>query len=511
MSKQLLVSLAVLLSLASCATSEKIGSGSDRLLNPARLRHDVDRAYGQLKKLHPHLYDYTSKEILDYQFDSLKSVIVRPMSQRDFYFALTPVIGQIRQGHTQLIMHQNTSYRLFQIPTDLSVTPLHSMNCEWIENQLFITESNSGNPSLTPGTEILSIDGRSPNEWVKPFRGQVFQEGYSDVFSNWKVNQGFPDFFLQVHGPAKILDLQVRKGDSVWMQKIGIPPKNTNKAKDAAGKIPSKIRNLQGFDDTKNRLSKEFQILGPDSSVGLLVVRDFFYGNYLGYYSQIFQKIDSLKIKHLILDLRGNEGGRAADARTLYSFLADSSFRFINGYEPTSRNSIFHRNYFYPFPAFTWPILLLGYPPQLLVNSLVALLTQPDENGQFKVMGLEDPFHDQGKPSFSGNLYVLTDSGTFSAAAILASVIRYGRKATFIGTETGGAANGCVAYFFTHTRLPESRLVLVYGLYYIEPAIETSIFGHGIQPDIEIRPTLNDRLTGQDPELNAALECIRKK
>jgi C-terminal processing protease CtpA/Prc len=49
-----------------------------------------------------------------------------------------------------------------------------------------------------------------------------------------------------------------------------------------------------------------------------------------------FRKIDSYKSKTLILDLRDNGGGRLNEIVDLYSYLADSTFVFLDKSEVVS-------------------------------------------------------------------------------------------------------------------------------------------------------------------------------
>ena len=108
------------------------------------------------------------------------------------------------------------------------------------------------------------------------------------------------------------------------------------------------------------------------------------------------------------------------------------------------------------------------------------------------------------KPSairFKGKIYVLINGGSFSASAIISSNLKGLGRATFVGNETGGAYNGCVAGFMPVHYLPSSRLRLRVGLMLLKPNYTTDTDGRGIMPDEVILPALNDRMTGRDPEL----------
>jgi C-terminal processing protease CtpA/Prc len=103
----------------------------------------------------------------------------------------------------------------------------------------------------------------------------------------------------------------------------------------------------------------------------------------------------------------------------------------------------------------------------------------------------------------------LINGGSFSASCILSSNLKGSGRALFVGEETGGAFNGTVAGIMPVVTLPESKLNLRLGLALIQPHYKTEIVGRGIFPDVSIKPTLQDRINGNDPELNWVLDDIK--
>jgi len=82
--KQLLL-LSLIILLVSCASIEKHNLQITKLHPVADLHEDINKVYTQLKRHHPHLYQFTSKETLDFKFDSLKTAINKPMDGRILY------------------------------------------------------------------------------------------------------------------------------------------------------------------------------------------------------------------------------------------------------------------------------------------------------------------------------------------------------------------------------------------------------------------------------------------
>ena len=87
----------------SCATLKSFNSQLVSKIEEKKLKSDIDFAYRKLQKLHPDLYLYIDKDTLDFKFDSLKSSINSPMTSKELFFKLSPVIASINQGHTKLV------------------------------------------------------------------------------------------------------------------------------------------------------------------------------------------------------------------------------------------------------------------------------------------------------------------------------------------------------------------------------------------------------------------------
>ena len=103
---------------------------------------------------------------------------------------------------------------------------------------------------------------------------------------------------------------------------------------------------------------------------------------------------------------------------------------------------------------------------------------------------------------------MLINGGCFSATCLLSSNLSGSKRATFVGEETGGSYNGCVAGILPVSTLPASKLGVRYGLMNIKTHYISEKDGRGIFPDITITPTIQDRINGTDPELNYIMKQI---
>ena len=153
----------------------------------------------------------------------------------------------------------------------------------------------------------------------------------------------------------------------------------------------------------------------------------------------------------------------------------------------------------------------VGYFFEIQYRFFKWCMIRKDENNNYT---LPLPAIRLGHPNqngFKGKLYVLINGGSFSASCILSSNLKGTKRAVFVGEETGGDYNGCVAGWAPEIKLPNSRLNLRLPLLIIQPKQKTNIEGHGIFPNVEIEPSLTDKINNIDPELNWVLDDIKKQ
>ena len=234
-------------------------------------------------------------------------------------------------------------------------------------------------------------------------------------------------------------------------------------------------------------------------------IRGFKIGDYKTFYKESFGKIAAHQSKTLILDLRNNGGGRVSEIADLYSYLADSTFVFLDKSEVVSKSSLFKGAYLNG-GSFGFKTLKTIFSPVLYTYLL--LTVHKSQNGKNYYATQTTP-HKVSKNAFKGKIYVLINGGSFSASSIISSNLKGSKRAFFVGEETGGAFNGTVAGFTPRVKLPNTGVQIRIGLMHIAPNFKTTLKGHGIFPNIEIIPTIEDRIKENDPEMNWILDDIK--
>ena len=522
MKKIVLFAISVILCF-SCNSIKNHNAHLNDLISENDLKSDVDFAYKKLQKMHPKLNWYISKKDLDYKFDSLKKTISKPMTSLDFYKKLSPVISSVRQGHMQV----SPAIQLFTAKETKAlkkkgISPLSQFGFELFNDKLYVVKNKSYDKSIKIGTEVISINDKNPVALIKEYSKYYTSDGFNKTLKQNFSGRGFSKFYIYENGYQDSLKYVFKFNDSlksifikrkvvdttgtnkkVNKKQLTTIEKALNKAKAKALKI---TKSTYGYDETTKKYNREFKFNEKDSSIAIIKINGFTKGDYFTFYEESFKKMADKKTKTLILDLRNNGGGRLSEIAELYSYLADSTFVFLDKSEVASKTSMFNIDYFKGGSIVSKILKPIGAP---IVYSYLFLKVHKNDDGKFYYSTYAKP-KKLSSNAFKGKVYVLINGGSFSASSVLSTNLNGSKRATFVGEETGGAYNGTVAGMMPIIELPNSKNKIRIGLMSCIPHYKTETFGRGIFPDKEIIPTLEDRIKEIDPEMNWILEDIKK-
>jgi C-terminal processing protease CtpA/Prc len=193
----------------------------------------------------------------------------------------------------------------------------------------------------------------------------------------------------------------------------------------------------------------------------------------------------------LIVDFRGNVGGGLGSLRLMSYLCADqrpighslTRHRFTKGYDKHRLTRIGK------IPSGKWELLRMALKFRYLHKDRSMVLVTEGLGPQ--------PFH--------GQMVILINEHTHSAAEMVASFATENKLATLVGTTTAGQVLGG-ANFKLHggytLRMP------VAGWYtWNEQCIE----GRGVSPDIEVFVTQRDLLKGRDAQMSQARDLLEQR
>lgn len=500
----------------SCGSTKKLNYiVSEKKHTPENLKKDVDFTYQLLKDGHPGVYWYISKTELDQKFDSLKNTIVSPLTTREFYKKLTPVVAQIKCGHTKMML---VTKKLTKKEQDsikkLGVKPINQFSYKIVDEKLYIASFNSSIKDIKKGNEIVEIEGIPSTEIINNLKANIASDGYNQTFKTAALTRSFTSIYSSFYENKDLLAFTIKnEKDSIINLNLNTYKKpvvkdstavkkktkeEKNKEKQLA-KAKQKL-NYKGYDELKNPIL-DLKFLEKDSSVAYLKVKSFSFpfANFDRFFKESFTALKNGQTKDLVLDLRDNGGGSLRACRELFSYFVDKDYVYL---QETAVDKRF--NPYTHTKGIKSAVMALPF-------QIATAIRLKKENDKYKLTykGIK-PLHAKTN-HYNGKVYVLINGYSFSAAALLAANLQGIKRATFVGQETGGGYNACVAGYIPILNLPNSKLKLRMGLYPIKPNTKTEVIGRGIFPDVEITPKIDDLIAGKDKELDWVLNDIKKK
>jgi C-terminal processing protease CtpA/Prc len=510
--KKVLLLISILF-FANCSSIKKYNAHLNDLISEQDLKSDTDFIYKKLQDLHPKLYWYISKEKLDFKFDSLKSTINKPMTSYDFYKKIAPVICEVRQGH------------MFVFPTTKKFTkketasiikrgdgPLSQFDFEVFNNKLYVVKNKSNNKSIEVGSEVVSIDGKSVSTLLDDYKKNFTSDGFNTTLKNNFLGQRFSTIYslnnnikdslkydFKIKNELKSIVIKRQIVDSTGIKKSKIVLTKEQK------KAIAKKKDILGYDAKSKKYMRNLKFIEKDSSIAVMKINGFREGDAEEFYKESFLKIKKYDTKTLIIDIRNNGGGRLNEIAKLYTYLTDKDFNFVEKSLVTKKTSLLYADFYKGGGVGTKimkTIFAIGYYPLMYFS-----VHKNEDNKYYKQASSKTKKPDVN--NFKGKVYVLINGGSFSASSIISSNLKGSKRAIFVGEETGGAYNGTVAGRMPTIEMPNSKINIRMGLMACIPAYKTDVEGHGIMPDKEILPTLEDRINNIDPEMNWILYDIK--
>ncbi len=401
-----------------------------------QVRTDVIQLREVLETIHCCLYEYTPKAIFDSLFQNGLETVDGTMQPHDIFRLLAPVVERVGCGHTSLWMPMSF--------WTLDTTGLFPLQVRLVEDAVLVSGPyEDRNPSIPRGSRIHEIGSRSVRDIVEELRAGYAADAFNDGFRYSQIERRFPMLYARYYGFAESFQVTYTlPNQDHWLTTV-LPGTHIDSVRARVFRAPV----LRFTIDT-------------DHDAALLIVNSFGYYDRVPFFRSFldstFTTIKNENIKHLILDLRGNDGGDPFCAAPLFSYLESE-----------------------PLPYFAEPY---GKYSELAEPVAVA------EN------------------RFTGSLYVLIDSRCFSTNGHFCSLLKYHGIGTLIGTETG-ASFVCNAATETWN-LTHSRLMLFVPRQSFAAAVEGMDKRHGIRPDHAVAPTIDDFLKNRDTVLEYAFDLI---
>lgn len=425
-----------------------------------------DKIYG-LSLLWSELkYNFVNIDRLGFDLDSLyRETMKRVINTKDdvsYYKELDCFLNRFNDAHTNLFDYPDSGYEETDYP---------NYGTKYIGGKYYFIKYKKDCPYSDPdllGAEIVEIDGLPTEQYVEKFvlpyltgstlkyrlnqAGRLLLNGLegSSICGKAICRDGkMKTFNIVRNGEA------IRKNDDVWLPE------------DEYSFHTSKAVTLNWKDD-----------------IAFLNIRRFIPESVCNDIDKAMAEINARQCRGVIIDLRGNGGGRTDVAWRLQMYLTQAdtirSFgaqtRINSGYGRSQGNYRKEYEDFYLYKAYK------NEPPELI--------TKP-----------------QGIKVLSCPVAILIDNNSFSACEdFLINIYEMPNRPVLIGEETAGSTGAPLVIELPHGAVARICTLRPLFPYSMKPFVEK-----GIIPDIEVIPTLQEVLKGKDVVMKKALHYIQNK
>ena len=379
----------------------------------AEIEQDLDFAFGKLTNIHPIFLDSTQLNQWQDKYSSIKSSLKDSMTQNECYLILASLFASLNDGHTGVVMpydqrvqYSNAGGKAFPFFVD-------------IENNSMYVSFYCGNDStlLKGGEQILEINSIEVTTMVHEM--QKLYGGNSVVNKNHEIADKFRFLIWMLYGFENDYEILIKNNQNN-IQKIPVPGITSIEFKENLKRKPKEI-------------DKQFDVsINNQNKTAILKIKSFGdLDGFCAFANKAFADINENNIENLVIDIRNNSGGR--------SIVVDSLMNYITGKEYAQYKKIEMR---VSKELKEW--YEKRYPERLnWINGFA--------NDELVISEQEPIQPKNNNLTFKGNLYLLTNKTSFSAAATFAGVFKELKLGTIIGEETGGTIAYYGDYWFLTT------------------------------------------------------------
>lgn len=427
----------------------------------AAMQKDLQALSNFTKVNHPSPF-YTHSES---QIDSFQKVLIEALPDSlaviDFWRVTQKMINFFNDGHTRI---RFTSFYRDYVKGGGTFFP---MQVRFEDNNLMIINDLKEQLSYTYGDQISSINGVASNILQEEMK--LFSRGENEEVDVLNLNRNFQYYLWLAYGWEGPFEIAIQKINGT-KEKIKVE-----------GLSLETYRQAINYKPPRKEITYHEQL---NDSVMYYYIKDFYSTskkNYKKRFDNFFKLLkEKPHIKYLIIDNRTNDGGDDIYAEYLCRYFANEPFRSAKTsywYVTPQFKKTFKRSFIPAAVRWILPIYLFNKHTRSIY-----LGGKKNELAEVK-KSFTKPFPE--KKQFGGEVIMLNDVGTFSAASMFAAMFKDFNMGTIIGRPTGNISS-FYANDIMRGRLSNSRIPIeVSTSYNVRPNGDESL--NSIQPDIYVK------------------------
>lgn len=421
-----------------------------------------------------------------------KSKIKDKMTELEFYRIIAPITAFTKEGHSSI---GNSDEQNLYNSQNRKYLPLLVK----ILNEKVYLLNDLANAEKTKGFQISKINGNSIETIMETFLSIEPADGFNKTSKYRWIEQSFSKYYARFFENSPNLFSIELLNPNTGEKRVysNIHSMSFKEFQTFSQKIKETIPNYNFKEPSTIKIDADFE-------TAILTVNSFDTSRYEGgrkgfrqYLENTFKTIAEQKIKHLIIDIRRNEGGEQGMEDHLLSYLVEKEYSKYKYVE---------------IPAFTFSFLrFTDYKNETdaLEKDLKPFFYQANDG---RYLNIEGKFKsDKPKENrFKGDIFILIGGLTFSGGSEFAALAKNYTNAKFIGEETGGGYYGNTSGDFIYFNLPNTKLRgrIPLHKYLVEVNPNGIPFGRGLLPDYSVQPKIEEYLNGYDAEMEFTKRMI---
>lgn len=344
--------------------------------------------------------------------------------------------------------HTNVSISKYLVENRKETAKFLPLEVTLVNKELYVTEDYGD--KIKKGDKILSINGKGTNEIIDEILLNISADGINNAKKEYIISQFFNTKYYDFIDNSGKYTVEFSN------------EQNETYAVELEGVYNSKYNNTAW--------SLHFQNYGSDyyssdifENYAVLNIKLFSEekdNSFSEFLKDFFKKLNDNNISNLIIDIRGNYGGDPIMSRTLLSYFIKEEIPYFK-----SELTFLHKLFNYDKPII------------------------PSEN------------------SYKGNVVLLTDGANFSTSGHFTAFFKYYKLGKIIGSKTSGSqvcTDSSVDSVLKNTKIRIRYSTMVYR---VNADLETD--NNGVDPDIEVKYSINDILNNNDIVMKKALDYLK--
>ncbi|MEL6302748.1 MAG: S41 family peptidase [Pseudomonadota bacterium] len=320
MNLKTLLSLPLFL-LLLCAPADAV---EPELLSAEDLQEDFHALYAGLQSAHYDLFANRTKDQYDALFARTLSTLDQSMSRHDanVLFQKFTAFGKVAHARLDYDRSRYETYR----ENGGAILPLY---LRIADGRMYVEDNRSDDRSLTPGTEILEINGESARAWLA--RTGEYVSADTDYITESLLEYWFNMYLWEALGPVDQFDLTVL-GTDQKKRSVSIAALNTE-AMQANTSEHSEYFSLDGTERAAQMLDDAVAYLRPGPFYNVEQPEQVWDNSgFVEFIDEAFATFIDAGAEQLIIDLRNNPGGDNSFSDVMVAWFADQPFKFASAF-----------------------------------------------------------------------------------------------------------------------------------------------------------------------------------